>query len=456
MYDLVIKHGLLITSHGTRRADLAVNGHTIAAIGRDLPARRTIDAAGCYVLPGAVDQHVHLQMPLAGRVSTDSFATGTVAAAHGGTTTVIDFVTPEPGEPMGDALAKRRAEADPAVAVDYGLHMTIPTWHAADDSRLADVPAMLAAGCATFKAYQAYPGMMLDDAALLRAMRAVAAAGGALVLHSETGPILDQLRLDAITAGETAAIWHERTRPPALEASAVARAALLAELAGCPLLIFHVGCAEATRAIATAQARGVDIAGETCPQYLVLTAEGHLAGDDGNLFICAPPLRSRRDQAATWRALADGVLDVVSTDHCPWTRGEKAQPSFADVPGGVPSIEARLALVHHFGVRQGLLSPARWVDVCCTQPARRMGLTRKGTLAPGHDADIVIFDPEHAHTLDVDTLHEAADWTPYAGMTVQGWPRSVLLRGQFVIENHIFTGEHGAGQYVSRTFTESR
>ncbi|MCB0073427.1 MAG: dihydropyrimidinase [Caldilineaceae bacterium] len=450
MYDLVIKHGLLITPQGTRRADLAVDGARIAAIGRDLAGRATVDAAGCYVLPGAVDEHVHLQMPLAGRVSTDTFATGTVAAAYGGTTTVIDFVTPAAGESMAAALAARRAEADPAVAVDYGLHMTIPTWHAADPARLAEVPAMVAAGCATFKAYQAYPGMMLDDVALLRAMQAVAAAGGSLVLHSETGPVLDVLRAQAVAAGETAAIWHERTRPPGLEASAITRAALLAEIAGCPLLIFHVGNAAAVAAIAAAQARGIDITGETCPQYLVLTAEEHLGGPDGKLFICAPPLRSQADQDATWRALADGVLDVVSTDHCPWTRAEKAQPSFADVPGGVPSMEARLALVHHFGVGRGLLSPARWVEVCCTNPAQRMGLTHKGVLAPGYDADIVIFDPATRRTLGTDTLHEAADWTPYAGVTVTGWPRTVLLRGDLVVDDHTFVGHAGAGRFVTR------
>lgn len=453
MHRLVIKNGLLITPAGPRRADLGIDGETIAAIGRGLAGETVLDAAGCYVLPGAVDQHVHLQMPLAGRVSTDDFTSGTIAAACGGTTTVIDFVTPEPEESMATALAKRRAEADGRVAVDYGLHMTIPTWHAAEAARLAEVPAMVAAGCATFKIYQAYAGMMLDDVAFLRAMRAVADAGGAMVLHSETGPLLDELRAEAVAAGRRSAIWHERTRPPALEASAIMRAAALAQIAGCPLLIFHVGAAAAVDAIAAAQAQGAPVTGETCPQYLLLNAAEHLGGPDGNLFICAPPLRSRADQEAVWNALEQGTLDVVSTDHCPWTRAEKTQASFADVPGGVPSIEARPALVYHYGVKEGRLSLTRWVELCCTNPARRMGLTHKGRLAPGCDGDVVIFDPDAAYTLDVSTLHEAADWTPYAGMTLSGRPRTVLLRGEVVVNETEFVGQAGRGRFVARAVT---
>lgn len=450
MYDLVIRNGTVIGPGGPVRADVAIEGERIAAVGEALAGRRELDAAGCYVVPGGVDEHVHLQLPLAGRVSTDTFTSGTVAAACGGTTSVIDFVTPEPGQPMLAALAARRAEADGRVAVDYGLHMTIPTWHAAEAARLAEVPAALAAGCATFKCYQAYDGMMLDDVALLRALRAVAAAGGGVVLHSETGPLLDVLRADALAAGNTSAIWHERTRPARLEATAVARAAELAQMAGCPLLIFHVGCAESVAAIAAARARGADVWGESCPQYLILTAAEHLGGPGSNLYVCAPPLRSAADQDALWAALAHGDLQVVSTDHCPWTRAEKAQPDFTRVPGGVPSIEARLALVHHFGVGAGRLSPARWVEVCCTNPARRMGLTRKGLIAPGYDADAVIFDPARAQTISVETLHEAADWTPYAGMSVVGWPRTVLLRGRVIVEEGEYVGEMD-GRFVARS-----
>ena len=307
---------------------------------------------------------------------------------------MIDFVEPQPDQSMLEALAQRRAEADGTVAIDYGLHMTIPTWHGAAQERLREAPAVVAAGCPTFKMYQAYAGMILDDVSLLRALTAVAEAGGRTVLHSETGPVLDVLRAEALAEGHTEPIWHAYTRPAQLEATAVQRAAELADLAGCPLFIFHVGCHESVEAISAARGRGIDISGETCPQYLLLTADEHLGGAQGELYICAPPLRDLDDQDALWQALAQDTLHVVSTDHCPWTRAEKTRPDFAQVPGGVPSIEARLSLVHHFGVNQGLLTPERWVQVCCTNPARWMGLTRKGRLAPGYDADIVIFDPD--------------------------------------------------------------
>ena len=260
--------------------------------------------------------------------------------------------------------------------------MTIPSWHAADGERLYEVPDVVAAGIPTFKMYQAYNGVMLDDPSLLRALTAVADAGGRTVLHSETGPVLDMLRANALAEGHIEPIWHTYTRPAPLEATAVHRAVELADLAGCPLFIFHVGCLESIEAIAAAQARGLDVWGETCPQYLLLNAEEHLGGPDGARYICAPPLRGLEDQDALWQALANDTLQVVSTDHCPWTLAEKTRPDFTQVPGGVPSIEARLALVHHFGVNTGLLTLERWVQVCSTNPARWMGLERKGRLPP--------------------------------------------------------------------------
>ncbi|MFZ1756437.1 MAG: dihydropyrimidinase [Caldilineaceae bacterium] len=450
VYDTVISGGCLILPGGLTHADLALDGPSIAAIGHGLVGTRTIDAGGCYVLPGGVDPHVHLQLALGGLVSTDSFASGTIAAACGGTTTVVDFADPQPGQSLADALAARRSEADGQVAVDYGLHMTIPTWHAQTPERLTEVPALVDAGCATFKLYQAYARMELDDVALYRAMAAVAQAGGRVVLHSETGPLLEHLRGQAVAAGHIGAIWHERTRPARLEATAIHRAAEIAHLAGCPVHIFHVGCAEGVTEIVAARARGIDITGESCPHYLLLTADEQLGGVDGNLYICAPPLRAAEDQSALWRALAANGLDLISTDHCPWTRSEKSQHSFAQVPGGVPGIEARLSLIHHFGVNCGHISLPRWVELCATAPARRMGLARKGALLPGYDGDVVIFDPQRQKTISPDTLHEAADWTPFAGLAVTGWPRTVLLRGQVIVENEKYVGAPGDGRFIRR------
>ena len=449
-YALVIKGGLVIGADGATIADVAVEGERIVAIGENLAGAVEIDAAGCYVIPGAIDPHVHLQMPLAGMVSTDTFRSGTVAAAHGGTTTIVDFVEPQPGQSMLEALARRQAEADGQVAIDYGLHMTVPTWHAAAVERLAEAPAVVAAGCPTFKMYQAYPGMILDDVALLRALSAVAEAGGRTVLHSETGPVLDVLRAEALAEGHVEPIWHAYTRPAQLEASAVHRAVELADLAGCPLHIFHVGCAESVWEIEAARRRGIDVVAETCPQYLFLNAEEHLGGPQGARYVCAPPLREVDDQDVLWRALADGILHVISTDHCPWTLAEKDRPDFAQIPGGVPGIEARLALIHHFGVNRGLLTLEQWVQVCSTNAARWMGLPRKGRVAPGYDADIVIFDPQREYAIAPATLREAAGWTPYAGLTVTGWPRTVLLRGRIVVQDEQFVGAPGNGRFTPR------
>lgn len=451
MSDLVIKNGTIVTGDGVVEADVAVEGEEIVAIGRGLHGARTIDAGGCYVIPGGIDNHVHLQLPLAGLVSTDTFRTGAIAAACGGTTTVIDFVTPEPEQPLLHALKQRRAEADGEVAIDYGLHMTIPTWHGADVARMDEVPAVVDAGCPTFKMYQAYPNMILDDVALLRALTVVGDAGGRAVLHSETGPILDVLRADAVAEGHLEPIWHAYTRPPQLEATAVSRAIELADLAGCPLFIFHVGCTASVEAIAAARQRGLDVTAETCPQYLLLSAEEDLGGPEGCLYVCAPPLRSVEDQETLWSALGHNILSVVSTDHCPWTREEKDRPDFTQIPGGVPGIEARLALVHHFGVRSGLLTLEQWVQVCSTNAARWMGLQRKGRLAPGYDADIVIFDPEREFVITPATLHEAAGWTPYDGYPLLGWPRTVLSRGKVIVENERYVGAPGDGRFVVRT-----
>ena len=449
MYDCVIRGGTTILADGPVLADVGIVGERIAGIGTDLNGDTLIDATGCLVLPGGVDPHVHLQMALGGRVSSDSFAGGTLAAACGGTTTLIDFVDPQPGQSLLAALDARRAEADDVVMVDYGLHMTIPTWHAQSEQAIAEIPAALVAGCATFKLYQAYERMALDDAALLHVMQAVAVAGGHVVLHSELGPVLEALRHDALAAGHTSPIWHAHTRPARLEASAIHRAAELAHLTGCQLHLFHLGCAEGVAELVAARRRGVSMTGETCPHYLLLSALTHLGGPEGELYVCAPPLRSEADQAVLWQALATGDLAMISTDHCPWTRREKKQENFTLIPGGLPSIEARLALVYHYGVRGGHLSLTRWVELCCTAPARLMGLSQKGRLAPGFDADLVIFDPRRLKTLAPATLHERAGWTPYEGITVAGWPRTVLLRGRVIVANE---RPHGtpSGRFVTR------
>jgi len=449
--DLVIRNGTLVTTAGVHPADVGIADGQIVALGEELKAESEIDATGCYVLPGAVDPHVHLQMPVGELISSDDFTSGTIAAAYGGTTTVIDFVEPKEGQPLPEALAARRAEADGQVAIDYSLHMTIPPWHAAHSEALELLPEMVEEGIASFKLYQAYEGLRLDDAQLYTVLRAVAAVGGLPIIHCENGPVCERLQADALAVGHTAPRYHALTRPPRQEAEAVGRAIDLAALAGSPLYIVHVSCAEALARLAAARRRGEPVYGETCPQYLALTAD-MLDGPYGERFVCSPPLRGQADQEALWNALAQGSLDVLATDHCPFTAAEKAGSSvFTDIPGGLPSIEVRLSLAYSLGVLTGRLPLERWVEVCCTAPARIFGLSRKGQLAPGFDADLVIFNSQTEVVLSVETLHEQVDWTPYEGLRVTGWPRDVLSRGRVIVRDRKFIGEPGWGFFVPRT-----
>jgi len=456
--DTVIRNGTLITPGGVFPADVGIVGERIAALGQELHGAVELDGTGCYVLPGAVDPHVHLQVPVGNYVSSDDFSSGTVAAALGGTTTVIDFVEPEPGEPLLEALAARRAKADSRVAVDYGLHMTIPTWHAAlrqaqdtaHPEPLDALPEVVAAGVPSFKLYLAYEGFRLDDTQLYRVMRAIAAAGGLPIMHCENGPVCDALRTQAVAQGHTFPIYYALTRPPRQEAEAVSHAIDFAALAGSSLYVVHVSCEESMSRVQAARARGEDVYGETCPPYLLLNGMA-LDLPGGERLVCSPPLRTEEDNEALWGGLVCGDLDVLATDHCPFTTAEKSgHPDFTTIPGGLPSIEARLSLGHHFG-RQHRMTLERWVEVCCANPARIFGLHRKGQIAPGFDADLVIFDPNRWVTIQAGkTLHERVDWSPYEGLRVQGWPRDVLSRGRVVVRDGEFVGEPGWGRFVFR------
>ena len=445
--DLVIRNGTLITPGGAYPADVGILGERIAAVGLELHGERELDATGCYVLPGGIDPHVHFQMPQGRYLSADDFASGTVAAALGGTTTVIDFVEPGPGEPLLDALAQRQAQAAGRAAIDYGLHMTIPAWHAAHPDALAALPDVVAAGVPSFKLYLAYEGLRLDDAQLYQVLTALAAVGGLPLIHCENGPLCETLRAQATARQQTSPIYHARTRPPGQEAEAVSRALDIAALAGCPVYVVHVSCAASLARLQAARGR---VYGETCPQYLLLD-ETALAAPGGELLICAPPLRTPADNDALWDGLADGSLQVLATDHCPFIATDKrGHADFTTIPGGLPGVEARLSLAHHYGQQHGL-TLARWVEVCCAAPARILGLHRKGQIAPGYDADLVVFDPNRWTTLQAGvTLHERVDWSPYEGRRIRGWPRDVLSRGRVIVRDGEFVGEPGWGRFTPR------
>ncbi len=445
MFDQVIVNGLVVTEAAVFPADVGISGERIAAVGQGLQGQMTIDAAGCYVIPGAVDVHVHLQMTVGQYTSSDTFASGTAAAACGGTTTVVDFAEPSGTQSMLDALAERRVVADPQVAIDYGLHMTIPAWHA--DHALDEIARVMAAGVYSFKMYQAYGPLCLDDRRLYAALQALGQSGALPILHSEDGPTIDRLRADAVRAGRTVPIWHARTRPAALEGEAVGRALALAHRADSPLYIVHVSCAESLDRLAEARRSGWSVYGETCPQYLFLTAE-QLEGEHSERFICAPPLRTASDQESLWAGLKRGDLSLVSTDHCPFTAAEKAaEADFTRIPGGLPGIEARLSLIHG-GVGQGRLDLSRWVAICCSQPARMFRLPRKGDIAPGYDADLVIFDPQAEVVLSTGWLQEQVDWSPYEGTKLRGWPRDVYSRGELIVREGVFLSRPGRGRFI--------
>jgi dihydropyrimidinase len=449
--DLVVKNGTIVGTCATYRADVGVRSTRIAAIGEELSGAREIDAAGMLVTPGAVDVHVHLQMPAGpGLVSSDDFFTGTRAAAFGGTTTIIDFVETQPEQSLAEALSARRAEADGRAVIDYGLHMTLA---AADMAKLDQVPDVARLGCASFKLYQAYEGFQLDDGQFLQALEAVRDVGGLPIVHAENGDVIRALAARYRAEGRTEPPWHARSRPALMEGEAAGRAIDLAALVGTPLYVVHVSCAEVVGRIAAARARGLPVYGETCPHYLLLTQDLYdRPGLEGALPVCSPPLRTEADRSSLWQALARGDLQTLATDHCPFTRADKARgiEDFTRIPGGLPAIEARFALLYAFGVRGGHISLGRWVDLCCTTPAGLFGLERKGSIAVGYDADLVIFDPHRTVRLSTGTLHEHVDWTPFDGIEVTGWPIVTISRGEVIVEDGEFRGAAGRGRFVPR------
>ena len=450
-YDLVIKNGTVVTAVSSTEADIGINGEQIAAIGQNLSGKRELDATGKLVTPGAIDVHVHLEMPIGDFTSADDFYTGTRAAAFGGTTTIIDFIETAPEETMLAALAARRAKADPKVLIDYGLHMTIGP---RDINKLEQIPAVYAAGCASFKLYMAY-GLRLHDGQLWQALTAVREVGGMPVVHAENWDVICALIAENLAAGRVEPHWHPRSRPALLEGEAAGRVIDIADFVGTRLYVFHVSCQETVAQIAAARRRGLPIYGETCPQYLLLDWQLYdRPGVAGALPVCSPPIREKAQQKALWRALAQENLQVVSTDHCPFTLAEKESGlgDYSTIPGGVPSIEIRFPAVYQRGVQSGLLTRNQWVAACCTRPAQLFGLQKKGDIAVGYDADLVIFDEKRPFTISPDSLHEAAGWTLYDGMAFQGWPQTTLSRGEIIVDDGELLAQPGRGRFVRRTF----
>jgi dihydropyrimidinase len=456
----VIKGGTVVTASDTFGADVLIEGETIAAIGRDLAGDTTIDAGGMFVIPGGIDVHTHLEMPFGGTVSSDDFFTGHRAAAFGGTTTHIDFAIQPKGATLRETFETWSAKAAGKAAIDYGFHIAITDL---PDSVMDEIPRCVEWGVTSLKLFMAYKGaLQVDDATLFRAMEQAAAHGLLIMVHAENGDAIDILVRQALAAGRVEPKYHALTRPAALEAEATYRAIRLAEVAGAPLYVVHLTNEGALEAVRGARGRGVPIYAETCTQYFFFTKDD-LARDgfEGAKWVCSPPFREAHDQELLWRGVADDSLQVISTDHCPfwYDGGRDGRPGgkelglgdFSKIPNGCPGIEDRLMVLYTVGVRGGRFSLNRWVELCCTNPAKLFGLyPRKGTIAPGSDADLVIWDPLATHTIRAATQHQRTDYNLYEGMEVTGVPSVVLSRGRVLVQGGEWRGEQGAGRFVAR------
>ena len=454
---MLIRGGRVIDALGDRAADVRTgpDGRVAATAPglSPLDGEEVYDATGKLVVPGGVDVHTHMQLQVGAVRVSDDFATGTRAAAIGGTTTIIDYVNVVRGQEPMSAVAQWRAFAEPS-AIDWGLHLTFT-----EPVPEAVVAAGVEAGITSFKLYLAYPDrLQVDDATIVRLMQAARRHGALVTLHCENGGAIEELRRQAVAEGRTAVIEHARTRPAILEGEATARAAALAELTGASIYVVHVSSANSLAAIRAARERGVDVQAETCPQYLYLDVS-RLEGPGAADFVCTPPLRDPWHAEELWEGLARGWVQTVATDHCPFWRADRragtaGRPGgardFTELPGGLPGVETRMALIWA-GVRSGRISAADWVRLCCEAPARTFGLwPAKGSLAPGSDADVVVWGPERVQPLGAGQLDMAVDHSPYEGVVSHGWPELVLSRGRVVARDGVFTGEPGWGRYLAR------
>jgi len=447
--------GTVVNADGTSRADVLVEGERIAAVGPDLSrdGAQIVDASGRYILPGGIDVHTHLDMPLDDIASRDDFSSGHVAAAFGGTTSHIDFVIQSKDGSLRAAFEQWQAKAEGKAVIDYGFHMTIVDPRPDVLDEIARLPDW---GITSVKVLMAYKGrIQLDDAQIFQVLRRAREAGLLTLVHCENGDVIDLLIREAVATGRREPRYHPLTRPAVLEGEATRRAAALAELAGAPLYVVHLTCDAALQEIRAARARGQAIWAETCVQYLFFTAQDvDRPGFEGAKFVCSPPFRTEADQAALWQGLKDGTLSIVSTDHCPFNYEMdkvRGRDDFSKIPNGVPAIEDRLVALHHAGVGGGRISLSQFVALTSANPAKLFGLyPQKGTIAPGADADVVLWDPEQERVLSARTHHMRVDYSLFEGMRVGGVPTGVWVRGAQVVDVDRFTGTAGSGRYLRR------
>jgi len=454
MSTTLVKNGTVITASDRYDADVYIDKGVITHIGQGLsmPADTVVDASGKLVMPGGIDVHTHLDMPFGGTTSADDFESGTIAAAHGGTTTLIDFAIQNFGEGLYPGFEAWMKRAEGKAVIDYGFHMIV---RELTDQVSGDMDKMVRHdGVTSFKLFMAYPGVFqVDDATIFKALTKTRDNGGLICMHAENGGVIDTLVAEALRKGQTAPKYHALTRPPRAEAEATGRAVALAEMAGVPIYIVHLSCSAALEKIRQARDMGLPAYAETCPQYLFLSLEDMGNGFEGAKYVCSPPLRPADHQEDLWRGLVRDDLQTVGTDHCPFDfvgQKELGRGDFRKIPNGLPGVEERVDLMFQ-GVVNDRYTKERWVEITSTSAARIFGLAGvKGVIAPGADADIVIYDPERKHVLSAETHHMNVDYSCYEGMEIQGHSDIVLSRGSVIVEDGEWKGQSGAGKFLKR------
>jgi dihydropyrimidinase len=459
----LIKNGLVVTGDASFEADVVIVDGKIDAVSRHasgavetalagLVADETIDATGKYVVPGGIDAHTHMELPFGGTFAKDTFESGTKAAAHGGTTTIVDFAVQPKGGALRDGLDVWMAKAEGNAVLDYGFHMIMSD---VNDASLAEMDQLVAEGIPDFKLFTAYPGVFLSpDDHIFRAMKQTRKNGGMIMMHAENGPVIDVIAADLVAAGTTDPIGHGLARYPILEGEATNRCIRLAEAAGVPVYFVHLSSRDALEAVTAARGRGSMAFAETCPQYLFLSIDDLGNGFEGAKYVCSPPLRPKDHQEDLWRGLRTDILQLVGTDHCPFDfEGQKelGRGDFRKIPNGLPAIEDRVDLLHHGGVVGGRISRERWVEITSTAPAKMFGMyPRKGVIAVGSDADILVYDPNRKRTISAATHHMDVDYSLFEGWEIQGASDVVMSRGTVVVRDGQWVGPAGHGQFLKR------
>ena len=452
----LLRNGTVVNADASTRADVLIDGEKIREVRMQIPesaADRVIDASGLLLFPGGIDAHTHLDMPFGGTTSADDFESGTRAAAFGGTTTIVDFAIQGRGTRMREALDTWWKKAEDRACIDYGLHMIVTDL---GEAGLEDMDDMVREGVASFKLFMAYPGvLMVDDATIFKALSQTAKNGALICMHAENGGVIDVIVKRALAEGKTAPIYHALTRPETAEAEAVHRAIAMAEMAGAPVYIVHLSSEAALNQVREARDRGLPAFAETCPQYLLLSIEELERPDfEGAKYVFTPPLRPKQNLPKLWDGLKSDHLQVVSTDHCPFCFADQktlGRDDFTKIPNGGPGIENRLQLIYHHGVNSGRLSVNRFVEITSTTPARIFGMyPKKGIISPGSDADIVIWDSAALHTISAQTHHMRVDYSMFEGFEVRGNVKTVLSRGEVIVDKNEFLGKSGRGRYLKR------